>query len=181
MALIIGVGRPVTDLKSISGVALTGRNWSEDFRALTNDTVKGLMRSLGDTGANPSNATGATLLYRATQVDFAFRYPGSASTFTTTPLGANATYTSSSKDYYNSRLSRFGCIAFADVPSATDGFKIQLSIDNTNWDYVGAKTTVSANVGAALSQEMVARYGRVVYVNGGTAQGTFRLGGRFYI
>jgi len=35
MALIIGVGRPATDIKSINGTALTPRDWSQDFARIT--------------------------------------------------------------------------------------------------------------------------------------------------
>jgi hypothetical protein len=44
------------------GTALTGRDISGDTQALIDDTVKGLMRSIGDAGASPTNSTGYTLL-----------------------------------------------------------------------------------------------------------------------
>lgn len=43
-------------------VTLTGRDITLDFQALTDDSIQGLMRTLGDAGATPNNATGDTVL-----------------------------------------------------------------------------------------------------------------------
>jgi len=107
--------------------------------------------------------------------------PSGAETFTATPLGANATYYGRSRDFYNSRLTTMGAMGYADQPSATDGVYIQLSLDNTNWDYKGATATLSAAGAVSLAQVLTARYARVVWVNGPTAQTAFRLGGRYMI
>lgn len=50
------------NITQISGTALTGRDWSLDFKALIDDSVKGVLRTLGDAGATPTNATGNTVL-----------------------------------------------------------------------------------------------------------------------
>jgi hypothetical protein len=113
--------------------------------------------------------------------DYYVYNPGGAETFTTTPLAANATYYGPSRDFANSRLSTFGAMGYADQPSATDGVYIQLSLDNTNWDYRGATTTLTAAGAVSLAQVVTARYARIVWVNGGTAQTAFRLGGRYMI
>jgi len=161
---------------------------SEETKALIDDTIKGLLRSIGDAGAAPGNKTGATMLYRLYDIGVytkgtrdSFGSPSDSVTFTTTPLGANATYTSGSYDVQISRLGFIGALAFADQPSATDGFMVEQSIDNTNWDLQSGKTTVSANVGKGIKVAMVARWVRVKYINGATAQTVFRLGGRFMI
>jgi len=107
--------------------------------------------------------------------------PGGAETYTTTPLGANAVYYGPSRDFANSRLSAMGVMGYADQPSADNGVYIQLSHDNTNWDYRGATATLSSAGAVALAQVVAARYARVVWVNGPTAQTTFRLGGRYMI
>ena len=107
--------------------------------------------------------------------------PGGAETYTTTPLVANAVYYGPSRDFANSRLSAMGVMGYADQPSADNGVYIQLSHDNTNWDYRGATATLSAAGAVALAQVITARYARVVWVNGPTAQSTFRLGGRYMI
>jgi hypothetical protein len=188
MALMFGIGMPATDIKSVGGIAQTGRDWSSDLRALTDDTVKGILRSLGDAGANPANTTGYTVLshlnsirYYSTVISNRIDYPANAETFTTTPLDANATYYGPARDFSSSRLGFMSALAFSDQPSATNGFYIQQSIDGTNWDLVSGATSVSANTGAAIKVAVVARYARVVYVNGDTAQTVFRLGGRYMI
>jgi hypothetical protein len=159
-----------------------------NVKALVDDSIKGVLRSLGDAGANPANSSGKTVLSRlysiegntyATQVRFG--HPSDAETFTTTPLGANAVYYSPSRDFLYSRLGHAGCIGIADQPSATDGVYAQLSLNNTNWDYKGACTTASANVGVSLLQTVYASYLRFVWTNGATAQTVFRFGGRYFI
>ncbi|MEM1540988.1 MAG: hypothetical protein QXJ07_06405, partial [Candidatus Bathyarchaeia archaeon] len=114
-------------------------------------------------------------------IDSRLNQPTSAETYTTTPLGANATYYGPTRDFAASRLGYAGCIGFADQPSATDGVRAQLSIDGSNWDYVAAKATASANVGVSLPVEVRARYLRFVWTNGATAQTVFRFGGRYFI
>jgi hypothetical protein len=150
-------------------------------RALIDDTIKGVLRSIGDAGASPSNTTGYTLLYHESIIRNTFYNPANAETFTTTPLAANASYYGSSKDYLFGRSGFMGCLAYSDVASATDGFSIQQSLDGSNWDLYTAATSVSAGVGAGIKAAVVARYARVRYVNGGTDQTTFRLGGRYMI
>jgi len=160
-----------TDLETISS-RVQGNN---------DDSIKGLLRTLGDAGANPSNTSGKTLLFH---VDLSRRYlanPGEPETFTTTPLAGGTTYTSSTRDFNFCRLGFMGLMAFADQASATDGFKIQQSIDDVNWDLDVGKETVSANVGKGIKVAIVGRYARASYTNGGVAQTVFRLGGRYMI
>jgi hypothetical protein len=150
-------------------------------RALTDDTIKGVLRSLGDAGTSPSNTTGVTMLYCAAAIQTMLYNPTNAETYTTTPLAANATYTGSSRDHVSSRLGFMGCLAYSNVASATDGFSIQQGLDGANWDLNTAVTSVPAATGTGIKAAVVARYARVRYVNGGTAQTTFRLGGRYMI
>jgi hypothetical protein len=64
--------------------------------------------------------------------------------------------------------------AFASHDSATNGFKIQVSRDGTNWrDAVSA--TVTANTLTRIEWGLIYRYVRVVYTNGATTQTTFEL------
>ena len=90
----------------------------------------------------------------------------------TTTLGISGVFTGLAediKDYSVITLS-----VFADQASATDGLSIQQSSNGTNWDIV--KTfTVSASQGKLISVQAAARYFRVVYTNGGVAQGAFRM------
>ncbi|MEM2534070.1 MAG: hypothetical protein QXK12_08630 [Candidatus Nezhaarchaeales archaeon] len=123
----------------------------------------------------------ADIAYYTSATQYALTYPTTAETYTTTPLGANAIYYGPARDFNYSRLGHAGCIGFADQPSATDGVQAWLSIDGSNWDYVGAKTTAPANQGVSLEQTLTARYVRFVWINGATAQSVFRFGGRYYI
>jgi hypothetical protein len=41
----------VTDIERVGGTTQTGRDWSLDFKALTDDSIKGLLKSIGDIAA----------------------------------------------------------------------------------------------------------------------------------
>ena len=88
---------------------------------------------------------------------------------TTATLGANASVTLGSWDALNYKYINIS--VFADQAGT---LYIEQSPDNTNWD-ISESISVSANVGQAISREIVARYVRVRYVNGATAQTKFRL------
>ena len=67
--LVDQYGRPIVvqyekdrNITHWGGTALTGRDISLDLKALTDDTIKGLLRSIGDAGDSPANITGKTLL-----------------------------------------------------------------------------------------------------------------------
>jgi len=161
---------------------------SSTTRPLYDDAIKGLMRSIGDAGVAPANTAGFTVLRRLDHIAgntyatyLRVNDPGDADIFTTTALAAGELFISPTKDFFGSRLSTFGVVAFADVASATDGLKIEGSIDGTNWDVILAKITVAANTGTKLEVTIPCRYTRVTYLNGATAQTVFRLGGRYYI
>ena len=157
-------------------------------KSIVDDSVKGLLRSIGDAGANPANVTGYTVLQRLHEIwsHTAYTlprlaYPCDGETYTTTPLGANAIYYSPARDFIYSRLSAMGVMGYADQPTATDGVQIQLSLDGTNWDYVGAKATLSGAGAVSLAQVVTARFARAVWKNGATAQTVFRFGGRYIL
>jgi len=150
--------------------------------------LRSIYNSLGDAGTSPANSTGKTVLkwlYDTYDYVVAIRTylgnPSHAETFTTTPLAANAAYYGPTRDFVYGRLTTFGAMGYADQPSATDGVYIQLSVDNANWDYKGVTATLSAAGAVSLAQVVTARYARVVWVNGPTAQTAFRLGGRYMI
>ncbi len=110
--------------------------------------------------------------------------PGVESTnnSSTTALGVSAVFTGTSDD-----LSSFQAVTvtvLADQISAVSGISIQFSPDNTNWDFkflypwnnnTGAAIATVANQAYSITLNKVARFFRVVYTNGGTAQVTFRL------
>jgi len=150
--------------------------------------LQSIYNTLGDAGTSPANATGYTVLKRLNTIESymwvlktKFEYPTEAETFTTTPLGANASYYGPSRDFVSSRLSVMNVMGYADQATASNGVYIQLSIDGTNWDYQGVTATLPGAGAVSLSQVVTARYARVVWVNGATPQTVFRLGGRYAI
>ena len=91
---------------------------------------------------------------------------------TTTPLGAGATFTGQSFEI--TKYAAINVCVKSDVGSATNGVKVEFSIDNTNWDH-SHSTTYSGGSGVGYIFNCEFRYARVVYTNGATAQGHFRL------
>ncbi len=89
-----------------------------------------------------------------------------------TPLGIGATFTGTSTDIL--QFSGITISVFSDVASATDGLSVQFSADGTNWDHLDV-FTIPAGTGKTFSFQPVARFMRVLYTNGGTAQADFRL------
>jgi len=88
-------------------------------------------------------------------------------------LGASSTYTSGvvSVEGY----SRIVGIAYADQPSAASGLSVQqASRDTTNFDY-SETFSVTAAVALPFSVETVGQYAKVQFINGSTAQDTFRI------
>ena len=155
------------------------------LRSLVNDAVKGLLRSIGDPGASPTNQTGRTLLSWISMVYSniaALKYnidlPKDSETYTTTPLAANATYTGSSIDFNDSRLGHAGAIAYADQDGT---MYFEGSIDGSNWDIELGSQALTGGSGAQLVVQVPCRYIRPKYVNGANAQSTFRFGGRYFI
>lgn len=91
---------------------------------------------------------------------------------TSTPLAGDAVYTGTSTEITN--YANISVSIIADQDSATDGLEIQQSQDNTNWDFVDYYT-IPADSGKVFTIQPVARYLRVVYTNGSSAQSSFRL------
>lgn len=92
---------------------------------------------------------------------------------TTTPLSGGATYTGTwedTRDYATLTIT-----AYANVASATGGWKLQWSSDGSNVDKEES-LTLSAASGRALAINVRSRYFRTVYTNGASAQSAFRLG-----
>lgn len=91
---------------------------------------------------------------------------------TTATLGIAGVYTGTGEDVSN--FSEMRISVFSDQASATDGLSIQQSTNNTNWDIVDTYT-IAASTGKTFVVPRQARYFRIVYTNGGTGQGAFRL------
>lgn len=97
----------------------------------------------------------------------------SAGNATTTPLAANATFTGAFEDITN--YATVTIQAYSDVASATEGWKIQWSIDGVNADKQES-LSLSAGASRAIALNARSRYFRTVYTNGASPQATFRLG-----
>jgi len=98
-------------------------------------------------------------------------------TDTTTALGANATFTGVNRDrqidstnyeYYK----RFVVRSLADQPGT---LYVDESSDGSTWINGVKSVSASANVVAEIVHEPIYRYVRCRYVNGATAQGSFRI------
>ena len=91
---------------------------------------------------------------------------------TSTPLGSGGTFTGTVEE-----VTKYGSIAvfvYSDVASATDGCIVEYSTDGVNFDDSDTYT-VPANNGKFFTFGPEARYFRVRYINGTSAQTTFRL------
>jgi hypothetical protein len=96
-----------------------------------------------------------------------------ATNSSTTPLGSSAAFTGTAFDTLN--YPTVVITVKADQVSATDGLSFQWSPDGSSWD-VSSNSSVLANAGRGFHFNHRGRYFRVVYTNGASAQGTFRLG-----
>ena len=89
-----------------------------------------------------------------------------------TPILADAVFTGTATNILD-----YGFIfitVFSDVASATDGLSVQQSSDGTNWDNTD-DFTIPAGTGKTYSFQPAAQFLRIVYTNGGSDQGAFRL------
>jgi hypothetical protein len=161
---------------------LTNTDLIAIINALVDDSIKGLLRSIGDPGATPTNSTGKTLLSRLSDIWSNITYGlGSQTppvTFSTTPLAAGATYTGTTKDfYYNGSpnpLGFYNVMAYSDQAGTV---YIEQSHDSSNWDYTESQS-LTGGTAAKLKSAVYTRYIRPKYVNGATLQAVFRFGGR---
>lgn len=97
----------------------------------------------------------------------------SSNNSTTTPLTGSAVFTGVGEDVTGYRNVIVN--VYANVASAANGFNIQFSIDNTNWDTTTNFTVAAATPAKQYVVPITARYFRVKFTNGATAQTGFRL------
>lgn len=69
---------------------------------------------------------------------------------------------------------------YSDVASASGGLSIEFSTDGTNWDWKKEVSAGAGGNGTVESLAIIAKYFRVVYTNGSSAQSEFRLQTRFH-
>ncbi len=92
----------------------------------------------------------------------------------TATLTANSIFTGTGEDVTSFRS--IVVTVASDQASASGGVSLQFSQDNSNWDtkvlfqYVNA-----AGAGVPFTVNVIGKFFRVVYTNGGTNQGSFRL------
>lgn len=96
----------------------------------------------------------------------------SATNSSAVALGISGVFTGTAVDVTGYSSVTVG--VFADQASATDGLSIQQSSDGTNWDSVDAYT-IPASTGKVFGVVPNLKWMRIVYTNGGVAQGAFRL------
>lgn len=96
----------------------------------------------------------------------------SALNSSTAVLANGAVFTALAEDVTN--YASITVSVFADQISATDGLSIQQSSDGSNWDMTDVYS-IPASTGKTFSVQPISRYFRVVYTNGTTLQGSFRL------
>lgn len=89
----------------------------------------------------------------------------------TTPLAGAGVFTGTAINI--SDYSTISVLVASDVASATNGFSFQFSNDGTNWDHKHEFSFSSGSLSYNMSAE--ATYFRLVYTNGASAQGHFRL------
>jgi hypothetical protein len=91
----------------------------------------------------------------------------------TTALGVNGVYTSPVL-----MTDRADNISGSVLSDQSGTIFIEQSGDGKNWD-ISTSYPVTANTGKGFSESLYLPYLRVRYVNGSTAQGTFRIFARF--
>lgn len=98
-----------------------------------------------------------------------------ANNSTTTPLAGGGTFTGATTDVENYTSAEV--TVFADQDSASNGLHLETSNDGSNWDHSHYYNVaaMAAGEGRCLQFTLSAKYFRVVYENGGTAQTVFRL------
>ncbi len=97
---------------------------------------------------------------------------------TVTNLAISATFTGTARDGgATNTMRRFVATAFSDQAGT---FRIEMSTDNVTWRRATADTAVTANTPVSLSVDVVARYYRVVYVNGSVATTAFMINSAYH-
>ena len=94
-----------------------------------------------------------------------------------TPQGVSATVTGARRDVgagpgVTHGLCAFNAMAVSDQAGTV---RIESSINGTAWYRSTADVAVAANTPVILSIPVVSQFHRAVYVNGATAQGSFKL------
>jgi hypothetical protein len=128
---------------------------------------------LYDVSGNAVGVMADGTLYRLqTQAAITQLVLASTSNNSETPLGALGVFVGEGESTLN--VAGIQVNVFSDQDSLPDGLIIQQSIDNVNWDITDA-FTVKGTVGIGTTVQATASYFRIIYQNGHSAQGVFRL------
>lgn len=90
-----------------------------------------------------------------------------------TPLGISGVFTGTGIDVLDHAA--ITVQVWADEDSAADGMQFQFSIDGTNWDVEHLHTLTAADGGRIFTFSAHSQFFRLIYTNGTTGQGAFRL------
>jgi hypothetical protein len=125
------------------------------------------------TGAVEYDARSVRALTSADQITALGLGVANAGNSSTAALGIGATFTGAGVDVrdYAAVVVTF----ISDQAAAFNGIQLQWSPDNANWDVVDSFNMLFTGQGQSLVSPVRGRFFRVVYTNGGTAQGYFRL------
>lgn len=167
--IIYAVGLPIYGLASLSGTVLT---LVYDTSAMSATDRLGIIY---DVKGQQTMSSSNPMVIASDQSNLPTVSKGnvvSTVNSTSTPLGANAVFTGTSEDVLD-----YGVIQVtvrSNVASATDGLRFLFSADNVTF-YSSDEYTIGAGKFKTYSLAPVARYFKVEYTNGASAQSTFLI------
>lgn len=148
-----------------SAVVIQGQAADGSYKNYAVDSTGAFVTGAGTGGTGAATGTGA-----GSPVSYSTLI--STVNSSVTPLGISGVFTGTSEEVVNFAEVRVSI--WASHASATDGLQMQQSNDGTNWDNVDTYS-VPATTGKAFGSGIGARYFRVIYTNGATAQTGFRM------
>jgi hypothetical protein len=89
-------------------------------------------------------------------------------------LGSGATFTGTGRDSGAAVTSQYSKIRALAASDQSGNLYLEQSPDNSTW-YTTKTIALTGGTPVTLEDGLIQRYWRVRYVNGGTAQGSFRL------
>ena len=140
---------------------------------ITGDLAGWTMDGTQDSVSIVDQTTGVPVAIDSTgQMHVVLRGIACAGCSTSTPLAGGGTFVGDTVDILN--YSIITVSVYANVASATNGLKIEQSMNGSNWDWDDVYT-IAAGQAKTFSVQPSAQYFRVRYVNGVAAQSAFRL------
>lgn len=144
-----------------------------DSRDLATETTLVAFKTAFDARDLATHAEQLLQTTRLVSIDTLLQGQVSAGNSSVAPLGIGATFTGAFEDVKDFAFLTLS--VFADVASAANGLVFEWSHGGVSVDRAES-TLVLAGSGRAFALAPRARYFRVRYINGGSAQATFRLG-----